>query len=134
MPNKGKWTQAGHEKFLAEFEMYGYQWHMIFTIVNTQTSMQIKNHTQTYHASLSPESRACMLKNNAEAQQKCHQSLLPTSKARMLNINAKEQHKHRESLLPDTKPTLRRAIPQHIKNTKNLSRPIRKLAFRRLII
>ncbi len=45
---------------------------MISTIVTTRTSTQIRNHAQaqTYHASLLPDSRACMLENNAEAQQK----------------------------------------------------------------
>ena len=69
-PNKGKWTQAEHEKFLAGFDMYGNNWHMISTIVTTQTSTQIRIHAQTYHASLSPDARASMLTNNAEAQQK----------------------------------------------------------------
>jgi hypothetical protein len=32
--------------------MYGNNWDMISTIVTTQTSTQIRNHAQTYHASL----------------------------------------------------------------------------------
>jgi hypothetical protein len=43
---------------------------MISTIVTTQTSTQIKTHAQTYHASLSPDSRARMLENNAKKQGK----------------------------------------------------------------
>ncbi len=50
--------------------MYGNNWNMISTIVTTRTSTQIKTHAQTYHASLSPDSRARMLENNAEKQQK----------------------------------------------------------------
>jgi SHAQKYF class myb-like DNA-binding protein len=68
--NKGKWTQAEHEAFLKGFELYGNNWNMISTIVTTRTSMQIKTHAQKYHASLLPDSRACMLENNAEAQRK----------------------------------------------------------------
>ncbi len=58
--------------------MYGNNWNMISTIVTTQTSTQIKTHAQTYHASLSPDSRARFLKNHAEAQQKYREFLFQT--------------------------------------------------------
>ncbi len=80
-PNKGKWTQAEHEAFRKGYDIYGNNWHMISTIVTTRTSTQIRNHAQTYHASLSPDSRARMLENNAEAQQKHRESLMSDTKA-----------------------------------------------------
>ncbi len=130
--NKGKWTQAEHEAFLKGFDIYGNNWHMNSTIVTTQTSTQIRNHAQTYHASLLPDSRAGMLENNAEAQrkhqellspdtkariqesntaahQKRRQSLLPDEKACMLKINAKEQQKHRESLSLEVKARIQKS-------------------------
>jgi SHAQKYF class myb-like DNA-binding protein len=67
-PNKGKWTQAEREAFLKGYDIYGNNWHMISTTVTTRTSTQIRTHAQKYHASLSPDSRACMLDNNAKAQ------------------------------------------------------------------
>ncbi len=63
--------------------MYGSNWHMISTIVTTQTTTQIRNHAQTYHASPLPDSRACMLTNNAEAQQKYRESLSLNTQVRI---------------------------------------------------
>ncbi len=79
--NKGEWTQAEHEAFLKGYDIYGNKWNMISTIVTTRTSTQIRNHGQTYHASLLPDSRTRMLENNAEAQQKHQESLSPDMKA-----------------------------------------------------
>ena len=97
--NKGKWTQAEHEKFLEGFDMYGNTWNMISTIITTRTSTQIKTHAQTYRASLSPDSRACMLENNAEAQRK-----------------------HRESLSPDTKACIQDNLTKYKNGSKKLKR------------
>ncbi len=90
--NKGKLTQAEHEAFLKGYDIYGNNWHMISTIVNTQTSTQIKNHAQTYHASLLPDSML-MLKNHAEAQQKYFESLSPETKACIQESNTAAHQK-----------------------------------------
>ncbi len=66
---------------------------MISTIVTTGTSTQIRNHAQTYHASLLPDSRAHMLENNAEAQRKHRESLSPDTKARIQETNTAAHQK-----------------------------------------
>ncbi len=83
--------------------MYGNNWNMISTIVTTRTSTRIKTHAQKYHASLLPDSRACMLENNAEAQRKHQESLSPDTKACIQEKNTTEHRKCQESLSPNTK-------------------------------
>ncbi len=63
---------------------------MISTIVITRTSTQIRTHAQKYHASLSPDARARMLENNAEAQRKHQESLSPDTKACIQDNNTTE--------------------------------------------
>ena len=92
-PNKGKWTQSEHETFLEGFNMYGNNWYMISTIVTTRTSTQLRNHAQTYHASLLPDSRVRMLMNHAEAQQKYFESLSPDTKVCIQERNTTEHQK-----------------------------------------
>ena len=67
---------------------------MISTIVTTRTSTQIRNHSQTYHASLLPDSRTQFLKDNAEAQRKHRESLSSDIKARVQESNTAAHQKH----------------------------------------
>ncbi len=121
-PNTGKWTQVEHEAFQEGFDKYGNTWHMISTIVTTQTSTQIRNQAQTYHSSLLPDSRACMLKNNAEAQQKYRDSLSADTKACILKSDSVAHQKCRESLSPDTKVCIQESdTTAHPKNRESLS-------------
>ena len=76
---------------------------MISTIVTTRTSTQIRNHSQTYHASLSSDSRTQFLKNNAEAQRNHRESLSSDMKARVQESDTAAHQKPRQSLSPDTK-------------------------------
>ena len=76
---------------------------MISTIVTTQTSTQIRKLAKTYHASLSPDSRARMLKNNAEALRKHRESLSSDTKGHIQESNTAAHQKRRQSLSPNTK-------------------------------
>ena len=87
--NKGKWTQAEHEKFLEGFDLYGNNWNMISTIVTTRTSTQIRKHAK--------------MKNDAEAQRKYRESFSPDTKAHIQESDTAAHQKRHQSLSPDTK-------------------------------
>jgi hypothetical protein len=115
-------ADAEHEAFLKGFDIYGNNWYMISTIVTTRTSTQIRTHAQKYHASLSPDSRARMLENNAEAQQKHKESLSPDMKACIQESNTAAHQKRRQSLSLDTKACIQESnTAAHQKHQEFLS-------------
>ena len=95
---------------------------MISTIVTTRTSTQIRNHSQTYHASLSSDSRTRFLKNQIEAQQKYRESFSPDTKAHIQESDTAAHQKRRQSLSPDTKAHIQESnTAAHQKRKKSLS-------------
>jgi SHAQKYF class myb-like DNA-binding protein len=102
--NKGQWTKDEHEAFLLRWKKYGNSWKDIATIVNTQTTMQVKCHAQ-YHfqKSLPPKKKARILEVSAVGHQRHRESLPPEKKARILEVNAVGHQRHRESLPPKKK-------------------------------
>ena len=112
------WTR----RLFRRFGVYGNNWHMISAIVTTRTSTQIRTHAQKYHESLLPDSRACMLTNNAEALRKYQESLSTDTKACMLKIHAKEQKIYLEYFSPNTKAFIQESNTiAHQKRQESLS-------------